>query len=449
MLLDRYRQLLTAYVDGELNSRQRRHVARLLHRSSEARRLLEQLQQDACALRHLPRPRLAADLAGDVLHTIRERRLSPGQRRIAKASLVSAWTGSLASYAAAAAVLLILGIASYLYFAVSLVQPAKLEMAQSPTKTPAPSTRPKPVDSSRDKEEKPQTALVSQELPHTKPNFSAVVKPPLDVKKDKDKMLSLVAENVPAPPKEESALTDRLEMFQLDRVPDTLPVVVKVSDLDREARRKDLLAELGKDGDCRIELPCKHGSKAFDRVQQAARTIHLGLIVEKQAQERIKQKWRTNYVLYVENLTPEELTRFVQQIGIEDRKSSAGKPAEAQIDRLVLTRMTVQQRKELSTLLGIDPTATAPSANGPLGTDLRKPLSDLTAQQLSRALAGQGGTPRPEAGKAAVKPPDHFALVLAYNPVRPAPGSEEIKRFLESRKPARSGTIRVLLVLRG
>ena len=61
MLLDRYRQLLTAYVDGELSSRQRRHVVRLLHRSAEARRLLRQLEADAKSLRDLPRPALSVD----------------------------------------------------------------------------------------------------------------------------------------------------------------------------------------------------------------------------------------------------------------------------------------------------------------------------------------------------------------------------------------------------
>ena len=442
MLLDRYRQLLTAYVDGELSSRQRRHVARLLHRSPEARQLLQQLQQDAHALRHLPRPHLATDFTGRVLRTIGERRLSPGQRRIAKVSVGSIWMGPLASYAAAAAVLLVLGAASYLYFAASLTQPTKPETARTQVESPATSSRPDPTDSALAKEER--TPTVSRETPRTK-NDS----PPAVVKKDEDKPKPNVPDKAPAPPKEETALTAGLEMFQLDSVPDTLPVVVKVGDLDQETRHKSFLAELDKDSNFRIELPCNHGTKAFERVRQAARTIHLGLIVEKQAQERIKSKWRTNYVLYIENVTPEELTRFVQQIGVADRKISSGKPAEAQIDRLVLTRMTAQQRKELSTLLGIDPTTTAPAATGPLGTDPRKPLSDLTAQQLGQALAGQGGTPRPEAGKPAVKPPEHFALVLAYNPVRPAPGSEEIKRFLESRKPARSGTIRVLLVLRG
>ena len=57
MLPDRDRQLLSAFVDGELSSRQRRHVERLLRRSGEARTLLRRLQEDARELRHLPRPR--------------------------------------------------------------------------------------------------------------------------------------------------------------------------------------------------------------------------------------------------------------------------------------------------------------------------------------------------------------------------------------------------------
>jgi hypothetical protein len=37
---------------------------------------------------------------------------------------------------------------------------------------------------------------------------------------------------------------------------------------------------------------------------------------------------------------------------------------------------------------------------------------------------------------------------MAYDPVQSSPGSPEIKRFLESRKPARPDTVQVLLVLR-
>ncbi len=447
MLQDRYRQLLTAYVDGELSSRQRRHVSRLLSRSAEARQLLQQLQADARALRRLPRPSLPADLTGPILRSIAERRLTPGQCRANSTSSASSWMAPLGTWAAAAAVLILLGASSYLYFASSRPQASKTDVAQKQLVPPTVLSKPKKGTSPSVKSDTPQ--VVSREQPGSTIDQTSNAKSPVTVKEGRDKNVPVVPEKAPSQVKEETALTDRLEMFQLDRAPDILPVVVKVNDLDQASVRKQLKAELRKDSDYRLELPCQNGTKAFERVQKAAQTLHFGLILDKQAQERIKMKWRTNYVLYVENITPDELIRFVQQIGAEDRKSSAGKPAEIRIDRLVLTRMTPQHRKELSTLLGIDPTATPPRSTDAPAPDPRKPLADLTARQVENALAGQGGTPRPESGKPAAKPPEHYVLVLPYNPVRPTPGSEEIKLFLEKRKSTRAGTIRVLLVLRG
>lgn len=446
MLPDRYRQLLTAYVDDELSSRQRRHVARLLRRSPEARELLLKLQADAQALRQLPRPVLPADFAEPVLHTIAERRLKPGQRRIASIPSPSSWVAPLASWAAAASVLLILGMASYLYFAASLPQPPGTEMAKKEPAPPPTTLDPRPRDSAVVQPERAPTLPV--ERSHPKIDLPVAMNPPASVKPDPDKARPNTPDKQATPSRHETALTDRLEMFRFERVADLLPVIVNLSDLEQESQRKKLLAELRKDSNYRVELPCSHGTKAFERVQRAAKTLHFDLIIDKPAQERIKLKWRTSYVVYLENVTPDELTSLVRQIVAEDRKSAANKPAEAQLDRLVLSRMTAQHRKELSTLLGIDPTTTVPSATGPLGTELHKPLSDLTAQQLGKALAGQGGPPRPESGKPAPKPPEHRALVLAYNPVRPSPGSDEIKLFLDSRTPARPGTLRVLLVLR-
>lgn len=447
MLQDRYRQLLTAYVDGELSRRQRRHVARLLSRSAEARQLLQQLQADAQALRQLPRPELPTDLTGPILRTIAQRRLTPGQRRIASSTSASPWIAPFASWAAAAAILVILGATSYLYFASSLSQQAKTDLAQKQPAPPAVDSQPKRVDSPSIEDETPQ--IVSREKSPQSKDQAAAAKTLVVGKERRDNNGPKVSDKAPSQPKEETALTDRLEMFQLDRVPDILPLVVKVSDLEQDSVRKQLSSELRKDSDFRLELPCQNGTKAFERVQKAAQTLHFGLILDKQAQERIKSKWRTNYVLYVENLPPDELIRFVQQIGIEDRKSAAGRPAEARIDRLVLTRMTAQHRKELSTLLGIDPTTTPSRTTEAPVADPRKPLTDLTAQQVEKALAGQGSAPRPQNGKPAAKAPEHYVLVLPYNPVRPTPGSDEIKLFLEKRKPARAGTIRVLLVLRG
>lgn len=446
MLLDRYRQLLTAYVDSELSSRQRRHVARLLRRSPEARRLLQQLRADAQALRQLPRPSLPADLTKSVLCSIVERRLAPGQRRIAKTTSIPMWMGPLASWAAAAVVLFLLGVASYLYFAASLDQTAKTEMAQKheavySAQSDAQELLPQPA---RDDD----TDTVSPEPPTATNDRTAAARPPRIVKRG-NKFKSTAPNKPLSPAKEETALTDRLEMFQFDRVPDLLPVVVKVSDLESESGRKQLVAELRKDSEFRLELPCSNGTKALDRIQKAAQALHFGLIIGKQAQERMKQNWRGNYALYVEDLTPEELTQLLRQIGAEDRKSAVRKPAEAQVDRFVLTRMTPRHRKELTNLLGVDPSTTAPTETGPLGADPHKPLADVTARQVGKALSVQGGGSRPGAGKMVAKPPQHTALVLAYSPTRPTPGSEEIKHFLEGRKAARAGTLRIFLVLRG
>src|SRR5438105_4517825 len=67
MLAEKYQELLTAYVDGELSARQRRAVYKLLRRSAEARALLRQLQEDSHSLIELPPPPPAPDFAGSVM----------------------------------------------------------------------------------------------------------------------------------------------------------------------------------------------------------------------------------------------------------------------------------------------------------------------------------------------------------------------------------------------
>lgn len=409
MLQDRYRQLLTAYVDGELSSHQRRHVVRLLRRSQEARHLFKQLRADAQLLRNLPAPTLATDLSGRVLRAIAERRLKPGQRRMPETVPARVWMGSLASWSAAAALLLGLGVGSYVYFADLQNAPAKKELARNTPAKPSPSIVPEKQEPLSDKD---KTSKTPSEDTTAKLAGSSLSQSPAIVQRNTVPPKPAVSETPPPQSKEDNALTERQETFHLDLVSDILPEVFTIVDLEREAVRKKLVAELRKDKDYRLELPCRNGTKAFDRVDKAARGLHIRLVLDKQAQDAIKSKKLTTYALYLENITPEELARFVRQIGIEDSKSAAGKAEEEQIDRLVLMHMTGRTHKELAAILGIDPASADPIASS------------------SAADSGQ------------------VALVVAYNPVRPSSGSEEIKRFLESRRPFREGTLRVLLVLR-
>src|SRR4051812_11706837 len=128
MVPERLSQLLTAYVDGELSARQHRAVQRLLHKSSEARDLLRQLQADAQAVRRLPRRRLGQDLAPQVLRAIGERPV-PAVRRAARAAgpAFPVWVG----YAAAASVLLLVFSTSYFYFYLT-THPAPGDGADTP-----------------------------------------------------------------------------------------------------------------------------------------------------------------------------------------------------------------------------------------------------------------------------------------------------------------------------
>ncbi len=444
MLPDRYRELLTAYVDGELTPRQRRHAERLLRQSEEARELLRRLQEDARALRELPPVRPPADLADAVLRGITERRLSPARRRASRpVPAYPEWAG----LAAAAAVLLVLGVASYFYFAHAFRNDAAPVVSNHPA---APQVAPDAKHSGdsavarrQDEDKKPPKVEERHEAPRPAPAPPAVVKGPGENDGPKP------APQPQEPPKPDAVLTDRnMEMFKLDEVQVALPVTLSVRELEKDATRRKLLDELGKDRAFRLELPCGDGTRALERLQAVCKARHVGLHIDATAQARLKQpKWRTNYVVYLEGLTPEEWAGLLRQLAQEDAKA-ARKPPERQFDGLVLTRLTPRDHKELADLMGLDPTRTSPKPAGPLGTDLHKPLSEQTAEQVAKALAGQGAA-RPQPGKPAAKAPEHVALVLAYNPVRPRPGSPEVKRFLDARKPTKPGTIRVLLVLRG
>jgi len=130
MLPDRLSELLSSYLDGELNPRQRRTVERLLLRSAEARALLEDLEENVNVLRQLPRLKLGDEFSQNVMRTISQRR-NYHARKLALGRRVEfpAWAG----FAAAASVLLSVFIGTYLYF-------SAVHLANSPYSISPPTT---------------------------------------------------------------------------------------------------------------------------------------------------------------------------------------------------------------------------------------------------------------------------------------------------------------------
>src|SRR5262245_45757606 len=111
MLTEQQRELLTAYVDGELSNRQRRAALRLLRRSAEARALLHKLQHDSAILRLLPSPPPPVDLSGPVVQAIQECAVVRELPRRPASRPLPAWTG----WAAAASVMLLAGASTFFF----------------------------------------------------------------------------------------------------------------------------------------------------------------------------------------------------------------------------------------------------------------------------------------------------------------------------------------------
>jgi hypothetical protein len=139
MLSEAQKELLTAYVDGELHGHERRLAVRLLRRSPAARKLFRDLQQDSRQLAALPRQSAPADLCEQVVAHLPTREAAAvaatPSTLVREPERVPSWLGM----AIAASVLFVVTLASYFYFAERPTQDG-----QGPIVAVKPSDEPKP-----------------------------------------------------------------------------------------------------------------------------------------------------------------------------------------------------------------------------------------------------------------------------------------------------------------
>jgi hypothetical protein len=408
MLSDQLRQLLTAYVDGELTNRQRRAVQRLLRRSAEARTLLRKLQEDAVRLRALPRQHLDGEFSARVVVAVRQGQAQARRREAVRQASFPLWAG----FAAAAAALLAVGLGSYFYFAQSAHDapqgdPVVENRQPSPEPTPDRNSDPGPdhknaggtavADTQSKSSGKPNELSKPEELP----NMPVVVG---DKPKDPVGPGDVITQETPQP---------GMEMFLPHVVKPPFSLIEDVREIKVDKLRKDF----GEETALRIELPCHDTVKGFRRLQTALKDAGgITLAIDAAAQNRLdKPRLRSNYVILVEELTAEDLVRVLARVGSDDKKAAEAKPKpDGQFSKVVVNRLSDIDLKELSAVLHVE--------------------------------AGQLQSNPEKAGKGT----DRLALAVTYNPEqgRPKAGSPEVKRYMENRKPARKGVLQVLLVLR-
>jgi hypothetical protein len=434
MLPDRWTQLLTAYVDGVLSARERRAVERYVQESPEARSLLEQLQRDADRLRRLPRRQLGPEFAGQVLRAIEERAFPPIRPVQVPRVAGLRWN----RFVVAAAVLLAVGGGSFLYWA-SSPEDERGHTAATQRVRPRPTFPQEP-----DGRKRPAVAAATSPDPASSepadtaptPNDGEPGKPAEPTRDDKSRVA-----NAPSPDVGGDALvvapTPVMELFP-ELADLRLALVFHMRELEQGTLKKRLHELLHQETTCRIEMSCLVSRLALDRLHAAFLSQGVRLVVDQAALDRLQRRLQTNYVLYTENVTPDELAQVLQRLSQDDRKAEAKRRGDGQFERVVVNRIQPGDHQELSKLFGVDPTKLQPPRpKTPLGVDLRKPLADQTADQVVKSLKGQG------------TPTERLAIVLPYNPVRPRPASsKEVKLFLDSRKELRAGTVQTILVLR-
>jgi hypothetical protein len=363
MLAERYYQLLTAYVDGELSARQRKAVQRLLRKSSEARVLLRQLQGDADAVRRLPRPRVDPDFPQRVVGTISERGLRPARQSAAGVQPRRSfpWLG----WAAAAVVLVSVSGLSYLVYPL-LVKKEHRETPvavkpQGPAKAADQGPRdlgPQPDPISKDMLAKGPKKDTDTGSRSGSENRSDDKHSPRDSRKGPgDSHSKNDPDTVTAPPKGDG---DRLKIA-LPR----LSVMAELRDFEEKETRAKLLAQLQKGKAHYLMLFCPNTAGTLEQLRGVLAQSGMALLIDQDVQNRIQRRAKPNLTLYAENVTPNEVVNLFQQLAKAEQTAAARSKVARPSAFLVATDLPDKIGQQAAKLLRIPPGGKSPPPKPP------------------------------------------------------------------------------------
>jgi len=253
-----------------------------------------------------------------------------------------------------------------------------------------------PQDPSRDPAENPGIGTEVARTPSSRPWLPRVgADPNADIPRDPGKSHG-------------SVLTAPDERFDLKVAPVVLPSApFALHDLDQSVQQQRLTTELGRDSGFRLELPTLEGTRALERLLAVCKAQNIRTFIDPAEQLRLKNQLKTSHAIYLEGIQASDLIRLLEQLGSDDRKAKARRPADGLFDRLVLIRMQATEHKDLAEQLGID-----------------KPKNKGSKRAEQRAL------------------------VVSYPLTRSSRAHAEVKQYLDTRQPVAPGTLQVLIVLR-
>jgi hypothetical protein len=256
----------------------------------------------------------------------------------------------------------------------------------------------------------------------------------------------------PAPPKPIIILPDEPRLTapvipseDLSIPPVKVSLNLSFTDLQKDPGKKRLLDELRSGIGHRVDLGCADTAVALDRLRQSLTKQDIHLMIDQDAQERLTLRLKSNFAFYVDDLTAEETLAILHLMNTEDQKNGPRRKTAPAFDNLIVNELSRPDRLELSNRLGIDPTKLSVQPKTPLAADIHQPLSAKTEQQVVQSLKNSSRTTQ----NTVLKPGERVAVAVTCDTQRPRSPSAEIKACLESRPNPRSGTLQMLVILRG
>ncbi len=368
MLSDQVLQLLTAFVDGELGQRQREAVMRLLKESAEARDVLRQLQENAHKVKQLPAHKVEPSLVEAVLQAIAEKQTqphTPTPSRGARRRWLPYVTASMAAS-------ILIGVVGLLCW----------------------------------------KALTPPETNPLKRNEGDLVKIKPDVKPE--------PEPETAPKKKNPLLSDMIaETFRGfgAPLPNEKPFAAAFRDFQKDVVAAELARELNRDKAVQLEVTVKNNPLAIDRLRAVMKERGISIVTDPSAGKKLKDKdqAKVEYLVYAENLTPDEVTKMMNELGqsyVMGLKNNQ-KDVESPYRRVTVAPMVQGERQKVASLLGVQTSAIEPKE-----IKGAKVGSKLDRQAVLLPTAAVGST------------------------------SKEIQQFVNQRRATQPGTIQVLIKIR-
>jgi len=305
-------ELLTAYVDGELSPRQREVALRLVNESSEARRILIELQENAHRIKQLPRHTLDAHFTAEVVEAVATRPMEP-VRAARPITFPLRWV-PYAAAGVAAAVLFMVGTAGVLYLAFGYNWNG-LEndngIAKNERNDVAPvDPKPAPPVNEGDKSVPPR------KTPNPLPgNIMAGV---------------IEQFTAPIPPERSVDLT-----------------FAELHDKAQVAER--LAAEIENNPALHLDVSVRNNPQAIDRLKNALKAAGVKLVVDPTSEAALKKGGKVEFLVYAENLKADEVTKLLKELAV------AGKKTTNPYHKVKVSPLAKQERERVVALLGEDP----------------------------------------------------------------------------------------------